>query len=237
MRTSVNGFDTVWHDVLERFFTRTPLAGSWELNDFGATPGVVTLRLRQASEAAARTTSMTDTCLIAGPDLAGAARTTQLHRTRRAGPGRGLLDPGSLRVLAGPFDRLESPWLEPQGITPQADDGTVIARGTVDGHPVVIAAIEQGFQGGGTGEVSGAKISQALLLAAADSRAGTPDRRVILFETGGVRLQEANLGLNAVAEICSAVLDLRPHAPVIGVVAGTVGSFGGMSIAAGCAPG
>ena len=144
-----------------------------------------------------------------------------------------LLDPGSLRVLAGPFDRLESPWLIPQGITPQADDGTVIARGTVDGRPVVVAAIEQGFQGGGTGEVSGAKISQALLLAAADSRAGTPTAAIILFETGGVRLQEANLGLNAVAEICSALLDLRPLAPVIGVVAGTVGSFGGMSIAAG----
>jgi malonate decarboxylase beta subunit len=144
-----------------------------------------------------------------------------------------LLDEGTLRVLAGPFDRLESPWLIPQGITPQADDGTVIARGTIGGGPVVIAAIEQGFQGGGTGEVSGAKIAQTLELAAADSRSGTPTAAVILFETGGVRLQEANLGLNAVAEICSAVLDLRPHAPVIGVVAGTVGSFGGMSIAAG----
>ncbi|BBZ31877.1 malonate decarboxylase acyl carrier protein [Mycolicibacterium confluentis] len=53
VRTSVNGFDTVWHDVLQRFFARTPLAGSWELNDFGATPGVVNLRLRQAAEAAA----------------------------------------------------------------------------------------------------------------------------------------------------------------------------------------
>ena len=57
VRTSVNGFDTVWHDVLERFFTRTPLAGSWELNDFGATPGVVNLRLRQAREAAAAAAS------------------------------------------------------------------------------------------------------------------------------------------------------------------------------------
>jgi malonate decarboxylase delta subunit len=53
VRTSVNGFDTVWHDVLERFFGRTPLAGRWELNDFGATPGVVNLRLLQALEAAA----------------------------------------------------------------------------------------------------------------------------------------------------------------------------------------
>ena len=52
VRTSVNGFDTVWRDVLERFFARTSLAGTWELNDFGATPGVVNLRLRQATEAA-----------------------------------------------------------------------------------------------------------------------------------------------------------------------------------------
>lgn len=52
VRTSVNGFDTVWHDVLERFFSRAAPAGRWELNDFGATPGVVTLRLRQAAEAA-----------------------------------------------------------------------------------------------------------------------------------------------------------------------------------------
>ena len=176
---------------------------------------------------------MTNTDLLAGltwQELLARHSFIELDALGRA---TALLDPGSLRVLAGPFDRLESPWLVPQGITPQADDGTVIARGTVDGRPVVIASIEQGFQGGGTGEVSGAKISQALLLAAADSRAGKPTAAVILFETGGVRLQEANLGLNAVAEICSAVLDLRPLAPVIGMVAGTVGSFGGMSIAAG----
>jgi malonate decarboxylase delta subunit len=52
VRTSVDGFDTVWHATLQRFFTHTPLAGRWELNDFGATPAVVTLRLRQTAEAA-----------------------------------------------------------------------------------------------------------------------------------------------------------------------------------------
>ncbi|CDO08961.1 malonate decarboxylase acyl carrier protein [Mycolicibacterium cosmeticum] len=52
VRTSVDGFDTVWTEVLDRFFGHTPLAGRWELNDFGATPAVVTLRLRQAAEAA-----------------------------------------------------------------------------------------------------------------------------------------------------------------------------------------
>lgn len=55
VRTSVDGFDTTWQAVLERFFNRTPLRGRWELNDFGATPGVVTLRLRQAAAAATQT--------------------------------------------------------------------------------------------------------------------------------------------------------------------------------------
>lgn len=144
-----------------------------------------------------------------------------------------LLDQDAVRVLCGPFDRIESPWLVPQGIVPQADDGVVIARGTIDGRPVVVASIEQRFQGGAIGEVSGAKITQALRLAAQDCRAGHLTAAVLLLETGGVRLQEANLGLNAVAEICSAILDLRPLAPVVGVVAGQVGSYGGVSIAAG----
>lgn len=144
-----------------------------------------------------------------------------------------LLDPGSGHELLGPFDRLESPWLEPQGIVPQADDGVVIVRGTVSGHRAVVAAIEQGFQGGAIGEVSGAKISETLRLAAAEARDGHPVAAVLLLETGGVRLQEANLGLAAVAEICDAVLVARTRAPVIAVIAGEVGSFGGVSIAAG----
>jgi malonate decarboxylase beta subunit len=48
-----------------------------------------------------------------------------------------------------------------------------------------------------------------------------------------VRLQEANLGLAAIAEIHSAIVDLRRYQPVVGVIAGGVGCFGGMSIAAG----
>jgi malonate decarboxylase delta subunit len=51
-RTSVEGFDTVWRETLERFFAHTPLSGRWQLNDFGATPAVVTLRLRQTAEVA-----------------------------------------------------------------------------------------------------------------------------------------------------------------------------------------
>lgn len=51
VRTSIEGFDSVWATVLERFFTQTRLGGHWDLNDFGATPGVVSLRLRQAAQA------------------------------------------------------------------------------------------------------------------------------------------------------------------------------------------
>jgi malonate decarboxylase beta subunit len=144
-----------------------------------------------------------------------------------------LLDPGSFRELAGPFERLYSPWLAMQRLVTQADDGVVVAKGSLDGAPTVVLAIEGGFQGGSMGEIGGAKIAGALELAARDNRRGIPTQAVILFETGGVRLQEANLGLASIAEIQSAIVDLRRYRPVIGVSAGTVGCYGGMSIAAG----
>jgi malonate decarboxylase beta subunit len=144
-----------------------------------------------------------------------------------------LLDPGSMRELAGPFDRVHSPWLAMQHLVTQADDGVVLAKGLLDGRPTVVLAIEGAFQGGSMGEVGGAKIAGALELAARDNRRGIATQAVILFETGGVRLQEANLGLAAIAEIQSAIVDLRRYRPVIGVSAGTVGCYGGMSIAAG----
>ena len=146
---------------------------------------------------------------------------------------RALTDEGNFRELIDPFERMTSPWLARQGVVTQSDDGVVVAKGTIAGHPAVVLAIEGAFQGGSLGEVGGAKIAGALELAAADNRRGIRTRAVILFETGGVRLQEANLGLAAIAEIHSAIVDLRQHQPVVGVIAGTVGCFGGMSIAAG----
>jgi malonate decarboxylase delta subunit len=52
VRTSVDGFDVVWRRVLEDFFASHPVAGRYELNDFGATPEVVRLRLLQVLAAA-----------------------------------------------------------------------------------------------------------------------------------------------------------------------------------------
>jgi malonate decarboxylase beta subunit len=145
---------------------------------------------------------------------------------------RSLLDAGSFRELLGPFDKIESPWLPLQGVVCQADDGCVIARGTLDGEPAVVAAIESAFQGGSIGEVSGSKIAAALEMALRDCERGKIVRPVVLFETGGVRLQEANLGLAVIAEMQAAIVALRRHVPVVGVIAGMVGCFGGMSLAA-----
>lgn len=144
-----------------------------------------------------------------------------------------LLDPGTFRELLGPFDHLESPWLEPQSIVPQSDDGVILARGLIAGHSSVVIAIEGAFLGGSIGEVSGAKIAGALELALRDCEQGQPVYPLLSLESGGVRLQEANLGLNAIAEISAAVVALRRYVPVIGVTAGMVGCFGGMSIVAG----
>ena len=144
-----------------------------------------------------------------------------------------LFDSGTGRELAGPFDRIESPWLAIQGVTPQADDGCIVMRGTIGGQQAVVIAFNGAFQGGGIGEVSGAKLTAALDLACRDSQEGNPTNAVLLLETGGVRLQEANLGLAAVAEIISSIIALRRCARVISVIAGSVGCFGGMSLAAG----
>lgn len=144
-----------------------------------------------------------------------------------------LLDGGCGRELAGPFDHAGSPWLPMQGIAPQADDGCVVVKGAIDGAPVVVIALEGAFQGGSVGEVSGAKMNAALDLAAMDCAKGRQTAAVLLLETGGVRLQEANLGLAAVSEVIASILALRLQAPVITLIAGTVGCFGGMSLAAG----
>lgn len=51
VNTSVAGFGPVWKTVLDRFFNHFDGAVAVEINDFGATPGLVMLRLEQAAEA------------------------------------------------------------------------------------------------------------------------------------------------------------------------------------------
>jgi len=54
--------------------------------------------------------------------------------------------------------------------------------------------------------LNGAKIAGALEAVLKQVRSGTLIFPVLLFDTGGIRLQEANLGLLAISEIHSAIV-------------------------------
>lgn len=153
----------------------------------------------------------------------------ELHARERA---LSLLDANTAREIVGPLDDMISPHLEPQDIVPESDDGIVLMRGKIEGNQVLVVSIEGKFQGGGIGEVSGAKIVAALEKVLEENKNGNTIYPIIVLDTGGVRLQEANYGLLSISEIQNVVIALKKFVPVIGLVPGRVGSFGGMSITA-----
>lgn len=55
---------------------------------------------------------------------------------------------------------------------------------------------------------------------------------LISFETGGVRLHEANAGLLAHAEIMDQLQNLRGQVPVVAIIGSKIGCFGGMGFIA-----
>ncbi|GAV35203.1 malonyl-S-ACP:biotin-protein carboxyl transferase [Roseomonas sp. TAS13] len=145
---------------------------------------------------------------------------------------QGLLDPGSLTEFLGPETRELSPHLPLFDLPRQFDDGMVAGAGRIDGQPVLVAAQEGRFMGGAFGEVHGAKLT-GLLRAAREM--GAAGRVLILFDTGGVRLQEANAGELAIAEIMRALLEARAAgARVVGLIGGRNGCYGGGGLIAGC---
>lgn len=143
-----------------------------------------------------------------------------------------IFDADSFREWLPPEDRVTSPHLAQLGIPSSLDDGIAIGRAMLNGHPVFVAAQEGGFMGGGVGEVHGAKLVGLLRRALRDR----PEAVIVLADSGGVRLHEANAGLIAVSEVIRAVLDVR-HAgiPVVFLIGGLNGCFGGMGIVARCA--
>lgn len=143
-----------------------------------------------------------------------------------------LLDAGSFHEWIPPSERLTSPHLAQLGVPSAFDDGVAIGRAKLDGHDVFVAAQEGAFMGGGVGEVHGAKLVGLLRRALRDRPAAV----VLLAESGGVRLHEANAGLIAVSEVMRAVLDVRAAGiPVVVLIGGANGCFGGMGIVARCA--
>jgi len=143
----------------------------------------------------------------------------------------GILDPDSFREILPPTEKRTSPHLGMFDAPVAFDDGVVIGEGTLDGKPVCIFAQEGKFRGGSLGEVHAAKITGLLLRAAARKAAAV----LGLFDSGGVRLEEANAGEIGSTEIMRAIFAAQ-HAgvPVIGLLGGSCGCFGGSGITSSC---
>ena len=144
----------------------------------------------------------------------------------------GLLGDGSFTEFLPPGDRVTSPHLHAFDLPSAFDDGVIVGRGELDGTPVLVAAQEGQFMGGTFGEVSGAKIL-GLLRAARDGGDGMPQTVLLLLDSGGVRLQEANAGELAVAEVMRAIAEARAAGVVVvAAVGGKSGAFGGAGLTA-----
>ena len=155
------------------------------------------------------------------------------------------MDAGSFTELAGPKDRLTSPYLPLLGEAVEFDDGIVTGVGLIGKRPIFIASQEGFFIGGAVGEVHGAKLANLIRLAResydkmlADDPDLAEEKRpavVASFDTGGVRLHEANAGLLAHAEVIDQFQDCKGKVPIIALIGGRVGCFGGMGFVAAAA--
>jgi len=142
---------------------------------------------------------------------------------------QGLLDAHSFTEWLGPAQRVTSPHLAALDAPVSFDDGVVVGQGQLAAQPVAVIAQEGLFNGGAVGEVHGAKIRGAMLRAVAER----PRAVLLCVDSGGVRLHEANAGLIAISEIMRALFAVQAAGiPVIALVGGTCGAFGGMGIVA-----
>ncbi|MGV0998061.1 MAG: biotin-independent malonate decarboxylase subunit beta [Fluviibacter sp.] len=139
----------------------------------------------------------------------------------------GLVDLQTFTEYLRPETSTPSKHLAALDLAGAFDDGVVIGAGKLGGKTVYVAAQEGQFMGGAVGETHGAKIVGLLKKAIRDK----PSAVILLVDSGGVRLHEANAGLIAISEIMRAVLDTRAAGiPVVALVGGTCGAFGGMGI-------
>jgi malonate decarboxylase beta subunit len=147
----------------------------------------------------------------------------------------GILDPGSFREFVGPEQRVMSPHLAQFNLTGAFDDGVVVGGGKLAGESVFVAAQEGRFLGGAFGEVHGAKLV-GLLRAARDlAGKGGPRAVLLLLDTGGVRLQEANAGELSISEAINAIIAARlAGVAVVALIGGRSGAFGGGGIVTAC---
>ena len=147
-----------------------------------------------------------------------------------------MLDPGFQEFLPPP-DRVISPYLEALGQPVELDDGILVGRGHLRGHPVLVAAQQGAFVGGAVGEVHGAEPHRAdpgrcarLGGGVAGGRLGGAAPRVPAgcSSTGSA-------GEIAISEAMRAVFEAREAGcSVIAVIGGDIGAYGGIGIFAAC---
>ena len=95
------------------------------------------------------------------------------------------------------------------------NDAVIVASGTLDDMPVVVAAMEYSFIGGSMGVVVGEKITRAAELALE-----TRSPLIVVSCSGGARMMEGALSLMQMAKICAALGRLdRAGLPYIAVLA------------------
>jgi malonate decarboxylase beta subunit len=171
------------------------------------------------------------TAAVAKLDIDGQRKAVSWYEATARDRIRLLLDVHSFHEFIGPEQRELSPHLHIFNLPEAFDDGMIVGLGRLEGQNVFVAAQEGRFMGGAFGEVHGAKLTG--LLRAVRDAPSIP--LIILFDTGGVRLQEANAGELAIAEIMRALIEARTAgAKVLGLVGGRAGCYGGGGLIAGC---
>ena len=144
---------------------------------------------------------------------------------------RDFLDKNTFTEILDPRNHMVSPHFEMIGKPVEFDDGVVIGAGKLKKHSVYFAAQQGAFTGGTIGEIHGAKLVGLFRKAIVER----PDAVIVAFDSGGVRLDEANIGLLAASEFSRAVLDARSSGiNCIAMIGGAVGCYGGAALATKC---
>lgn len=103
------------------------------------------------------------------------------------------------------------------------DEGVVVARGAIDGHPLVAAVFDFRFLGGSLGAAAGELVTQAAELALAER---VP--LLVVSASGGARMQEGAVSLMQMAKTAQA-LALLDEAGILTVSLVTDPTYGGVA--------
>jgi len=148
----------------------------------------------------------------------------------------GLVDRGTFKEFLGPRDKMVSPHLLILGEALEFDDGIVVGVGKIKKHPVFVVSQQGKYVGGALGEVNGAKMSYTLKLALETydrmkkKYGEVPEERkpicIVSYDSGGVRLHEANAGLLMHSECMEMFYKFQNKVPNFSLCGSTIGAYG-----------